>query len=36
MLTSFLPTLKYLNIVEIDNVCDSGNEILTELRYRIV
>jgi hypothetical protein len=36
MLTVELAALDYVNIVEVDNVCDSGNEILAVLRNKTV
>jgi len=36
MLSIELVALDYVNIVEVDNVCDSGNEILAVLRNKTV
>ena len=36
MLVEYTPELPYINILEVDNICNHGNEILVALRKRIV
>ena len=35
-LVTFVDQLEFINILELDNVCDHGNEILAALRKRLI
>ena len=36
MLVNMVGTLPYVNVLEVDNVCDHGNELLAAMRKKLI